>query len=238
MDLFDEILEFVLALPTLVREVERNTHNPNIAVLETLSRRLEDSVDLLLIIDSHLSASSVGSDLMENIRRLRLLVEQSLEACEAATSRNTMETSMCSHVLTVSSRTTPGRPSLCLPRDTLDFCQSMGLPWSEVARRFGISTRTLLRRRHEYGLASGRSTFDEISDDELDQIVSSCLETTPNAGETLIRGSIADRGLHVQRDRIRASLRRVDPVSRSLRRTRTILRREYRVAGPNALWYV
>lgn len=137
--------------------------------------------------------------------------------------------------VTVSSRETRGRPSFCLPYETLYYCQSIGLPWSEVAEFFGISTRTLLRRRHEYGMGIGSSTFDDA---ELDQVVSSCLQTTPNAGETYIRGSIAGRGLRVQRDRIRDSLRRVDPVSRSLRRTRTILRRQYRVPGPNSLWYV
>ena len=46
---------------------------------------------------------------------------------------------------------------------------------------FGISARTLLRRRHEYGMAVGDSRLYEISDAELDQIVEDCLVTTPNA---------------------------------------------------------
>lgn len=60
-DVTDEVEEFVLSLPSLVREVQRNMHNPNIAVLEVLSRRLADSLDLFQIIDSRLSASSVDS---------------------------------------------------------------------------------------------------------------------------------------------------------------------------------
>ena len=87
-------------------------------------------------------------------------------------------------------------------------------------------------------MAAGDSRLYEISDAELDQIVEDCLVTTPNAGETYIRASIANIGLHIRRDRIRDSLRRIDPLSRSLRRTRTILRRRYSVAGPNSLWYV
>ena len=103
-----------------------------------------------------------------------------------------MET--CSTAVTTRTQDIPGRPSLWLPRETLDFCQSMGLPWSQVARNFRISARTLLRRRHDYGIAVGDSRFYEISDAELDQIVENCLLTNPNAGETYIRGSIANRG--------------------------------------------
>ena len=77
-------------------------------------------------------------------------------------------------------------------------------------------------------MAVGDSRLYEISDAELDQIVEDCLVTTPNAEKRT-------SGHQLQRDRIRDKLRRVDPLSRSLRRTRTILRRRYSVAGPNSL---
>ena len=236
MDVVHEIEQFILSLATLLREIERNMHNPNVAVLENVSRRLEGSLGLLQVVRSCLSELSSSPDQMEDLRRLALILEHSQGACNGARVRSSVELRLCDAAVTVHSQETPGRPPIWLPRETLEFCESMRLPWSQVARNLGISTRTLLRRRHEYAMAIGASRFDEISDPELDQIVDNCLQATPNAGGTYIRGSVADRGWRIQRDRIRDSLGRVDPVSRSLRRTRTIFRRQYSVPGPNALW--
>ena len=58
-----------------------------------------------------------------------------------------------------------------------------------------------------------------------------------NSGISLIRGALLARGITVQRDRVINCMRRVDPVSQSLRRTATIYRRQYSVPGPNCLWY-
>ena len=41
----------------------------------------------------------------------------------------------------------------------------------------------------------------------------------------------------MQRRRVIDSLRRVDPISQTLRRSVRIHRRQYSVPGPNALWY-
>jgi hypothetical protein len=237
----DQIEQFILSLSTLVREVERNTYNPNLAVLECLSRRLEDSLDLLRVVHSCLSEVSVSPDLLSYVSSIRVLVQQCQDDCNAVAFRNSGVSpaqSQSTSRVTMRIEGNLGRPSLWLPSETLSYCESLRLPWSEVARSFGISTRTLLRRRHEYGMAVGQSRFDEISDADLDRIIVDCLQTTPNAGETYIRGSLADRGLQIQRDRVRGSLRRVDPIGRSVRRIRTILRSRYSVAGPNSLWYV
>lgn len=45
-------------------------------------------------------------------------------------------------------------------------------------------------------------------------------------------------GLRVQRDRIRASLTRVDPVNSQLRWASIITRRTYSVPWPNSLWHM
>lgn len=45
-------------------------------------------------------------------------------------------------------------------------------------------------------------------------------------------------GLRVQRRRVRASLVRIDPVGRAMRRRRVIYRRHYCVPHPNFLWWV
>ena len=111
-----------------------------------------------------------------------------------------------------------------------------GFRWADVSRILGVSERTIRRRRHEFGLAVGRQiAFSEISDNDLDNHVCEILSMTPSSGGRLVEGSLRSRGLHIQRRRIQDSIR-VDPVIRTLRSARTIIRRIYNVPSPNALW--
>lgn len=52
----------------------------------------------------------------------------------------------------------------------------------------------------------------------------------------MLDGMLRRLGHRVPMDRIRASLARIDPVQRVFGRV-TLTRREYKVAGPNALWH-
>ena len=80
-----------------------------------------------------------------------------------------------------------------------------------------VSERTI-RRRADYEMSLGNSeNFSSISDDQLDEEVRSILQVSLNSGERMVVGGIRARGLTVQR-RVRASILRVDPVSRELRR--------------------
>ena len=86
--------------------------------------------------------------------------------------------------------------------------------------------------------ASGpRTTYSQVGIDELCDIVRTVLNTLPDAGETLVIGSLRARGIHVQRRRIRDAIMKVDPLNRQLRKTTTVIRRVYNVASPNSLWY-
>lgn len=62
----------------------------------------------------------------------------------------------------------------------------------------------------------------------------------PNAGYKMILGHIRSRELRIQRERVLASLRRVDPEGMELRRLRlrTSRRRRYSVPAPNHLWHI
>ena len=98
------------------------------------------------------------------------------------------------------------------------------------------------RRRHEYGMnvastVGPRSTYTNISDEDLCTVISDALRILPNAGESYIIGACRSRSLHVQRWRIREAISTVDPVSRALRRTISVIRRTYSVPAPNSLWY-
>ena len=64
------------------------------------------------------------------------------------------------------------------------------------------------------------------------------LQILPGAGETYILGALRARHIYVQRRRVREALQIVDPISRAIRQSRTLVRRVYSVPCPNALWYV
>lgn len=106
-----------------------------------------------------------------------------------------------------------------------------------MSRILRVSYRTILRRRRGFGMVIG-DQFSRVSNAELDEIVSSILRRTPDAGEVMIMGAIRCRSMRIQRCRIRESIRRVDPVSRTLRRATAVLRRVYNVPCPNSLWHI
>lgn len=131
-------------------------------------------------------------------------------------------------------------------QDTLFLREVSGLfqihgKWEQVANDMGISYSTLLRRRREYGLpVSGtqgqRTTYTDISGNDLYSIVSEVLRILPNAGETFVIGALRQRGIQVQRSRVRDAIYQVDPLTRAMRRSVAIIRRAYNVPCPNALW--
>uniref|UniRef100_A0A7M5X4R2 Integrase catalytic domain-containing protein n=1 Tax=Clytia hemisphaerica TaxID=252671 RepID=A0A7M5X4R2_9CNID len=109
---------------------------------------------------------------------------------------------------------------------------------TKCAQLLGVSRHTILNRRDEYGMPSVRRTYTDIDDNQLDEVISEILRITPNSGERYTIGALRERGLHVQRNRIRQSILRLDPIGRECRRRRTVFRRQYHVHGPNSLWHI
>ena len=110
-------------------------------------------------------------------------------------------------------------------------------------RRFSLgwyrknSLWTLRCRRDEFGLPVGvGENFSDVSNVDLDKYVREILEVTPSAGQRQVERGLKQRGLRFQRHCIQESIRRVDPVLRTLRAAQQIIRRVYSVPCPNALW--
>ena len=93
------------------------------------------------------------------------------------------------------------------------------------------------RRRLEYGLIDDPSS--EISDEDLKSIMKQIRQDTPYSGVSMMYGSIRARGIKVTRDRIRSTLRVIDPIGSALRWPAGPTKRHpYSVAGPNSLWHI
>jgi hypothetical protein len=97
--------------------------------------------------------------------------------------------------------------------------------------------RTLRRWRYQFALFT-TGNHSNLSDQDLDDRVRAVLQRTPRVGLGLVRGALRAQGLNVQRERIRQSMNRIDPVSRTIHHTQFIIRRTYNVRSPNSLWYV
>ena len=132
-----------------------------------------------------------------------------------------------------------GRPKFLITKEQIDGLRSLHFSWKKIAEMLGVSERTVRRRRQEFDMAIGRSvTFSEIDDDELDIFVQHILHYSPESGERMVMGALKGFGVKIQRERLRNSIERVDPVSREMRRRTAIHRRVYNVKTPNALWYI
>jgi len=66
------------------------------------------------------------------------------------------------------------------------------------------------RKLRQYGLSVSAS-YAVITDEDLDHIVSAIINDFPNRGCKRMTGFLLARGLRVQQERIRESMRCVDP---------------------------
>ncbi|VDB89332.1 unnamed protein product [Peniophora sp. CBMAI 1063] len=105
---------------------------------------------------------------------------------------------------------------------------------AELAAALGMSRQTFYARRREARLPP---RYADLSDDELDTLVKLYKLVKPNAGRNFTDAFLRRHGFRVQMNRIRGSLRRVDPIGQKLREHITVKRREYHVPGPNHLWH-
>ena len=77
-----------------------------------------------------------------------------------------------------------------------------------------------------------------MPDTDLDTMVQNELSAFPQTGETNIIGGLRQRGIYMQRWRVRESIIRVDPINHANRWGQRIVRRPYSVPHPNFLWHI
>ena len=80
-----------------------------------------------------------------------------------------------------------GRPMSCVEKENLKYLrESLGFTWEETAALLGTSSKTLQRRAKEWNIPS----YSNLSDTQLDGIVSDVLIHFPSSGEVMIRGHL------------------------------------------------
>jgi len=130
-----------------------------------------------------------------------------------------------------------GRPRFKIPCDQLVYLVENRFTVPQIASIIGVSVRTIFRRLTEYEISIS-AQYAELSDDELDTVVTEIQNQFPMCGNRQMQGHLLSRGLRVQQARIRDSQRRVDPSGTLVRRLHTIRRRKYKVKAPRSLYHM
>ena len=120
-----------------------------------------------------------------------------------------------------------GRPRLDVRKDQLEYLLGVGFSTPQIATTigvsidtkkpfsiYGVSLSTVRRRMTEYGLSIG-ALYSDISDFELDYIVSKTKSLFPNCG--YMGGHLLYQGCCISQARIKESLNRVDPEGIAIR---------------------
>lgn len=129
-----------------------------------------------------------------------------------------------------------GRPPVFVNLAMVEYLRGNGYTWDEIARTMLVGRTTIWRKLREAGITLERHS--NISDDDLDPLVSQLQMRHPHCGQILLHSMLETQGVRVPRYRLRESMHRVDPEHSSSRWHACIRRRTYSVPGPNSLWHI
>ena len=129
-----------------------------------------------------------------------------------------------------------GAPTFDIPKSVLENHIEEGFMIKEIASMLSVSESTIYRRMQAYGLSS--LDFSDISDEDLDYHMSELSMDFPFCGEGMMKYLLQERGIKVQRMRLRDSIHRVDQEGVLERKKGRLQRRVYNVQGPNHLWHI
>ena len=195
---------------------------------------LQNSADLQHVVNSMLHVDVIFENIHEKLEHLPTIFEYYRQFYEQRLSWSDIHVSeqlerRSTAVFTDSS----GRPSFVISQQQVLSLKELGFSWTKIAQLLGASRKTLLRKKKEFSMSVPK--YSEIDDD--DDIIREIIQLYPNASEKMVNGLLLARGVIVQRERVRKSIKKIDP-NRSSSCKRRIYRRSYNVPCPNALWLV
>jgi len=103
-----------------------------------------------------------------------------------------------------------GRPRYVISEEKLEFLLDMKFTSGEIACMLYVSKSSVKRRIREYETFV-RQRYSDISEYELDEIVEGIMREFPNRGYLRMTGLLQSGGYKIQQNRIRESMRRVNP---------------------------
>ena len=169
---------------------------------ESRCRRLEEYQRTLRVMYSRLEEyrRNTSVQLIEDIAQLIDIIGRRIERLETFyNDENVLEdqSSEQLYALGVENRIgNVGRPRVEITQEQIDALRNgLCFRWTDVARMFDISTRTLNRRRQKLGMSLGQEHNFSSLTDELDVTVREIFSVTPQSGLGLVQGALRATGL-------------------------------------------
>ena len=179
-------------------------------IFEYYEQRLDFLIDTLVRLLQHHRLHNVQG-LQAILHQLRMTRRFLLNALERIDNTGVIYPDTTSQVAT------GGRPLINIDADIITFLRELNFSWVQIASIIGVHSRTLYRRRQELQIEDTQGSFSDITDADLDDLVKSLKDIQPNTGVTLLQGFLSAQGYRIQRARIRASSRRIDPLANNVR---------------------
>lgn len=211
-----ELVDFVDEIDDILTEIATvaTADGDDEEVLESLLLRANLALRYILVVEDVLPAGEVLSNAV-------CLVVRCLQEA--------VDEKKLSHIR--------GRPSICIPEEQLAMLLGFHFKVTDIARVLMVSPRTIRRRIIQYGLEETAS-YSDMSDGDLDSLVSDFVHHNPNSGLRSLEGLLRSQGIRIQRQRVRESLMRVDPRGMEARFGMLVQRKKYSVPLPNSLWHL
>ncbi|KAJ7077621.1 hypothetical protein C8R44DRAFT_863231 [Mycena epipterygia] len=105
-----------------------------------------------------------------------------------------------------------GHPAYDLDLDRAILLHDPGNTWEDIAIAIGVSRSMLYRHMEDGGLSTARKEWSDLTNDEIDELVSEISLAHPFVGTTIVMGHLEAREVHLPRARVQESLRRVDHI--------------------------
>ncbi|KAF8186206.1 hypothetical protein K438DRAFT_2154113 [Mycena galopus ATCC 62051] len=94
-----------------------------------------------------------------------------------------------------------GRPEYALDLNRAILLHDLGNTWEDIAVAMGVSRATIYNHLDKYGLSSARKEWSELTDYQLDEIVSEISLSHPFVGNAIVMGHLEARQIHLPRAR-------------------------------------
>lgn len=204
---------------TYLSRVVHDCENCRIAIVDKEPHLLKLTIQQL---NDHMQRISIfiqeaiHQDLLQNLRHnlsaLRLMAEEILSSLDSQ-----------------------AQEALSLNPHTVLHMRSLGMPWSKIGNIHGISRNTMYKYRKQHEISEPNP---KISEDDLFNFIQDSVSHNPNAGVSLMHGSVVAAGYRVSRQKVLQTLRSVDPEGVASRRKKAIRRRRFTQPYANGLWSV
>lgn len=134
-----------------------------------------------------------------------------------------------------------GRPEFEIDIGKLQQLLDLGFTVKQIATDGllgGVLHHNTLHKKLKENNIKLRSSYSDIGEEDLQELVVKYNRDHPNAGALEIQAYLKSKGHNVQRKRCREMLLRVDSAGTASRWSRTIQRRQYNVPTANSVWHV